>query len=158
MAPLRSVAFLLAVAAAVLEATSAQSAAREDLTEVSRGFKGGHKGGHKGGYNGGYNSYYKSASGEIKDEMKSRQVLPRDQLAKQAMQRQTIAAKRVPASACSEWLGVTLNEISEAPNEVAVVNDGCCFPSGCARAPSAGCFAQDGQSCCVPDSERKETC
>lgn len=115
-------------------------------------------GGSHGGYKGGYNSYYKSASGETKDEMKSRQVLPRDQLAKQAMQRQTIAAKRVPASTCSEWLGVTLNEISEAPNEVAVVNDGCCFPSGCALAPSAGCFAQDGQPCCVPDSERKETC
>lgn len=115
-------------------------------------------GGSHGGYNGGYNSYYKSASGETKDEMKSRQVLPRDQLAKQAMQRQTIAAKRVPASTCLEWLGVTLNEISEAPNEVAVVNDGCCFPSGCALAPSAGCFAQDGQPCCVPDSERKETC
>ena len=45
---------------------------------------------------------------ETKDEMKSRQVLPRDQLAKQAMQRQTVAAKReFPASTCSEWLGVT---------------------------------------------------
>ena len=52
--------------------------------------------------------------------MKSRQVLPR-------VSRQTGHAKTDDCSEASsrfgvlQWLGVTLNEISEAPNEVAVL-------------------------------------
>ena len=45
-----------------------------------------------------------------------------------------------------------------APSNVAVRDDACCWPSGCALAASAGCVAEDGGACCVPDSERLEEC
>ena len=35
-------------------------------------------------------------------------------------------------------------------------NDGCCFPSGCALAPSVGCFCPGRQPCCVPDSRGRK--
>ena len=116
-------------------------------------------GSYNNNYNNNYNSYdYRSAGGDTEDEIKPRQAMPRDQLGVRAMQRQTVAAKRQIASTCAEWLGVSLDEISSAPDEVKVQDDACCYPSGCALAPSAGCIAKDGQPCCVPDSERREVC
>lgn len=116
-------------------------------------------GSYNNNYNNNYNSYaYRSAGGDTDDEIKPRQATPRDQLGVRAMQRQTVAAKRQIASTCAEWLSVSLDEISSAPDEVKVQDDACCYPSGCALAPSAGCIAKDGQPCCVPDSERREVC
>ena len=116
-------------------------------------------GSYNNNYNNNYNTYnYRSAGGDTDDEIKPRHATPRDQLGVRAMQRQTVAAKRQIASTCAEWLGVSLDEISSAPDEVKVQDDACCYPSGCALAPSAGCIAKDGQPCCVPDSERREVC
>ena len=96
-------------------------------------------GSYNNNYNNNYNSYaYRSAGGDTDDEIKPRQAMPRDQLGVRAMQRQTVAAKRQIASTCAEWLGVSLDEISSAPDEVKVQDDACCYPSGCALAPSAG--------------------
>ena len=62
------------------------------------------------------------------------------------------------ASSCVEWLGVDDVALAAAPSNVAVRDDACCWPSGCALAASAGCVAEDGGACCVPDSERLEEC
>ena len=74
-----------------------------------------------------------------------------------AISRQINAARatRRAALGCVDWLGVDEEKISSAPKELAVVDDACCYPSGCALAESSGCVA-DGAACCVPDSTREE--
>ena len=74
-----------------------------------------------------------------------------------AISRQINAARatRRAALGCVDWLGVDEEKISSAPKELAVVDDACCYPSGCALAESSGCVA-DGGACCVPDSTREE--
>ncbi|MDA9098054.1 hypothetical protein N9L76_03875 [bacterium] len=66
-------------------------------------------------------------------------------------------ARTYVAKSCAEWLGVTKEQLNSAPSDVAVVDDKCCWPSGCALAASTGCD-YDGAPCCVPDSERNEGC
>jgi hypothetical protein len=67
------------------------------------------------------------------------------------------AARRDVANSCAEWLGVTEEQLLEAPPDVAVVEDKCCWPSSCALAVSSG-GDDGGVKCCVPDSERIEGC
>ena len=61
------------------------------------------------------------------------------------------------AAGCGDWLGVTPEQLAGAPANVAVVDDACCWPSGCALAASTEC-EDEGRACCAPDSERVEGC
>ena len=61
------------------------------------------------------------------------------------------------ATGCGDWLGVTPEQLAGAPANVAVVDDACCWPSGCALAASTEC-EDEGRACCAPDSERVEGC
>jgi len=61
------------------------------------------------------------------------------------------------ATGCGDWLGVTPEQLAGAPANVAVVDDACCWPSGCALAASTEC-EDEGRACCAPDSERIEGC
>ena len=61
------------------------------------------------------------------------------------------------ATGCGDWLGVTPEQLAGAPANGAVVDDACCWPSGCALAASTEC-EDEGRACCAPDSERVEGC
>ena len=124
-----------------------------------------------GYWNYGYTAYYKSADAkapesvlemtaadaEARAEKVSRARGPRPRGARASTRR--ASSKRTDvASSCAEWLGVEEAALAAAPSNVAVRDDACCWPSGCALAASAECVAEDGGACCVPDSERLEEC
>lgn len=98
-----------------------------------------------------------AADAEARAKRVSRARGPRPRGAR-ASTRRASSERTDVASSCVEWLGVDDAALAAAPSNVAVRDDACCWPSGCALAASAGCVAEDGGACCVPDSERLEEC
>ena len=124
------------VTAADAEARAAEvRARREGVTETVRGVEA---------------SDTTSTSGE-------RRVAPVESRTRERASERASAERANVAAGCGEWLGVTPEQLAGAPANVAVVDDACCWPSGCALAASSEC-EDDGRACCVPDSKRVEGC
>ena len=93
---------------------------------------------------------------EIESDVSNERLAVESRARERASERAS-AERAGVATGCGDWLGVTPEQLAGAPANVAVVDDACCWPSGCALAASTEC-EDEGTACCAPDSRRIEGC